>query len=285
MLVSAVILSYNSERHLEPCLNSLLQALSSFREPSEIFVVENGSSDRSPGILGRFEDKHPDIVKGLYQERNLGTTASRNLALQRATGRYILVLDSDVVVPRGTLHHLVDFLATDKRCGIVAPRLTYPDGRNQLSVDQFPTIWRKAVRLFSLKSIERNTLDAAAISQPREVDYAVSAFWLFRCQLLSEVGYLDERFFYAPEDVDYCLRTWLHGYRVIYDPRVHAFHDARELSRGGSLNPFTLHHLLGLFRYFLKHRYAFSGSALYRRIERAQSEGLAKTSGASIPET
>ena len=51
MLISAVILSYNSERYLESCLHSLLEALQSLPEGSEILVVENGSRDRSPDIL------------------------------------------------------------------------------------------------------------------------------------------------------------------------------------------------------------------------------------------
>ena len=66
MLISAVILSYNSERYLEPCLRSLLDALKSLPEDSEILVVENGSRDRSPEILRRFESSHPDIVTGFY---------------------------------------------------------------------------------------------------------------------------------------------------------------------------------------------------------------------------
>ena len=103
MLISAVILSYNSERHLESCLDSLLAALQGLPESSEVLVVENSSRDRSAEILQRYQDRHPDTVKGLFQDRNLGTTASRNLALRRAAGRYILILDSDVVVPAGTL--------------------------------------------------------------------------------------------------------------------------------------------------------------------------------------
>ncbi len=282
MLISAVILSYNSERHLGACLRSLLEALKSLPEASEILVVENGSRDRSPEILRRFESNHPDIVTGFYYGDNLGTTVSRNFALQQAKGRYILVLDSDVVTPTETLGPLIAVLENEPRCGLAAPRLVYPDGREQLSTDRFPTLWRKLTRLFSLKRMEEALPDRATASGPREVDYAISAFWLFHRWLLSEVGFLDERFFYAPDDVDYCLSIWLKGYRVIYDPRVHAIHDAQELSRRSWLGLFAIRHLWGLFRYFLKHRYLFRPAGLYRRIESAQA---AKASDASIPET
>ncbi len=285
MLISAVILSYNSERHLESCLDSLLAALQGLPERSEILVVENGSRDRSAEILRRYQDRHPDTVKGLFQDRNLGTTASRNLALRQAAGRYILVLDSDVVVPAGTLERLLDYLEAHERCGLVAPRLVYPDGRPQLSVDRFPTLWRKLARLVSLKALERNLSDRGAEPRPREVDTAISAFWLLRRKLLTEVGLLDERFFYAPEDVDYCLSIWLSGYSVVYEPRVEAVHDAQELSRGHRVNRFARHHAIGLLRYFLKHRYLNSRAGLYRRIERARAARWLTSNGASMPET
>ena len=285
MLISAVILSYNSERYLEPCLRSLLDAMRDLPEDSEILVVENGSRDRSPDILRRFESSHPDSVTGFYYGENLGTTVSRNFALRQAKGRYILVLDSDVVTPTETLEPLIEVLESEPRCGLVAPRLVYPDGREQLSTDRFPTLWRKLTRLFSLKRMEEALPGGATASGPREVDYAISAFWLFHHRLLSEVGFLDERFFYAPDDVDYCLSIWLKGYRVIHDPRVHAIHDAQELSRGRWPGLFALRHLLGLFRYFLKHRYLFRRAGLYRRIESAQAAHPATASDASIPET
>lgn len=285
MLISAVVLSYNSERHLGPCLDSLLAALQGLPDSSEILVVENGSCDRSIEILRRYQDRHPDTVKGLFQDRNLGTTASRNLALRQAAGRYILLLDSDVVVTVGALEPLLDYLESHERCGLVAPRLVYPDGRPQLSVDRFPTLWRKVARLVSLKALERQLPGGGEDLPPREVDYAISAFWLLRREILAEVGFLDEGFFYAPEDVDYCLSIWLNGYSVVYEPRAQAIHDAQELSRGRRVSSFTLHHALGLLRYFLKHRYLNSRAGLYRRIEKARTARWPTSSGASRPET
>lgn len=285
MIVSAVILSYNSERHLAACLGSLLEALRDLPDGSEIWVVDNGSEDRSPAIIREFESCHPGIVKGLYQKRNLGTTFSRNRALEQARGEYILILDSDVVIPADTLAPLIDVLEKDSSCGLVAPRLIYPDGREQLSTDRFPTLWRKVIRVFFLKALEGELSGVDLGTNPREVDYAISAFWLFRRRLLAEVGYFDERFFYAPDDVDYCLRVWLKGYRVVYDPRVHAVHDAQELSRKAWHGLFAVHHAWGLFRYFLKHRYVFHAAGLYRRIGKAQALRRSTTIDASTPET
>ena len=56
-----------------------------------------------------------------------------------------------------------------------------------------------------------------SVLQTQHVDYAISAFWLLRRDVLEAVGLLDEEIFSRPEDVDYCLRVWKAGYTVVYD--------------------------------------------------------------------
>jgi GT2 family glycosyltransferase len=125
-------------------------------------------------------------------------------------------------------------------------------------------------RALFLRSMERQDDVPSATAGARPVDYAVSAFWLLPRRTLDAVGLLDERFFYAPEDVDYCLSIWLSGRSVDYFPAVTAIHDAAELSRGLRVNRFTLRHLAGLFKYFSKHRYGFGLKRLYRKIDQAR---------------
>ena len=87
-----------------------------------------------------------------------------------------------------------------------------------------------------------------------------------RRSLLDAVGLLDERIFYSPEDVDYCVRVWKAGYKIVYEPSATAVHDAQEISRGKKLSRFTVSHARGLAYYFLKHRYLLSRKRLYRRL-------------------
>lgn len=261
--LSAVILSFNSRRHIEHCVRSLARAFEQLGGNHEIHVVENGSTDGSAQLLRTLEQELSPLLRVIYNDRNLGTTVSRNQALRRVRGRYVLVMDSDAWVEAPVLQTLMRTLDENPRCGIVVPRLEYPDGRYQLSTDVFPTFFRKLHRLIRLRDLEART---APPTQPRTVDYAISALWLLRQSLLDEVGLLDEKIFYSPEDVDYCLRVWKAGYTVIFDPRVTAVHDAQELSRGAKLNGFATRHAKGLLYLFWKHRY-FSGlSGIYRQI-------------------
>jgi GT2 family glycosyltransferase len=74
---------------------------------------------------------------------------------------------------------------------------------------------------------------------------------------IERVGLLDENFFYSPEDVDYCLRVWMAGLSILYNPHVTAIHHTQELSRKFTINSAFLSHVNGLFYYFRKHRYLF----------------------------
>lgn len=270
MYLSAVILTYNSEKHIGACLDSMLVALAALPGPSEIFVVDNGSSDRTREILESYQANHSPIIHTVLLDQNRGTTVSRNIALRQTSGEFVLIIDSDVVVPKQGLDQLVSHLEIHPQVGLVAPRLVFPDGRLQLSVDRFPTLGHKIKRALFLRSMERDTDLPRQPAEPRSVDYAVSAFWLLPRRTLDRVGLLDERFFYAPEDVDYCLSIWLAGQSVDYYPAIAAVHDATELSRGLRLNRFTLRHLVGLSMFFLKRRYGFGLQRLYRKIDQAK---------------
>jgi len=261
MDLSCVILSWNSERYLARCLDALILDLEQHHFSYEIFVVDNGSHDQTISILETFGARYPDRILPLYLDHNTGTTYSRNLALRRARGQYICVLDDDVEVSSGATVQLIHTLERNSNIGLVAPRLKYANGNLQKSTDEFPTILTKAWRYFFLKQIEGrgNVLDKKSESRQidfTEVDYAISAMWVLRREILDQVGLLDEKIFYAPEDVDYCLRIWKAGSTVVYDPTVTCIHHAREISRG-RISYATMQHIFGLWYYFKKHRYLF----------------------------
>lgn len=254
MELSIVIISWNSAAHLERCLYSLFEFLDARTKIFEIFLVDNGSVDNTKDIANKFQIDHPDCLHLYFLEKNTGTTYARNFALKRVQGSLIAVIDSDVILTGDVFSCLENELLKDSTLGLVAPRLVYGDGRCQKSTDDFPTIWSKVKRYFFLKQIEGKEYEKKE-KEIRYVDYAISAFWLFKKEMLSEVGFLDEQFFYAPEDVDYCLRIWKRGYRIGYVSICEAVHNAQEISRGSKMNKAFIEHLKGLVYYFMKHKY------------------------------
>jgi GT2 family glycosyltransferase len=268
MYISVVILSYNSGKALGRSLEDVRKSLSQIEREFEVFVVDNGSKDASCDIILDMERRFGGALKPIYFDTNTGTTYSRNTALRRATGQYVLVLDSDAYITADAIRILIEYLDSHPATGMAVPRLFYGSGRFQLSTDRFPTLLHKFKRFLFLRKMEQGPSATAVATSPLDVDYAISACWLIRRDALEATGLLDEKIFYSPEDVDYCLRVWLAGFRVTYVPAAEVVHDAQELSRGFRLSRFHFSHLWGVLYLQRKHRYYFGLNRLYRRLNR-----------------
>lgn len=257
VLFSIVVLSFNSSRTLDLCLRSAVESLSQLSSsPSEIIVVENGSTDNSRQILSEWVRREPNMIRAIYMNENTGTTVSRNAALKQCTGEYVVILDSDAYLNAESLIGMSSYLDENQDVGLVCPKLFYGDGRFQISVDQFPTLLHKAKRFLFLNTMQDSLDHNSLKTQP--VDYAISACWMIARRALDKVPYFDERIFYSPEDVDYCMQIWLSGFKIIYLPSLSVIHNAQELSRGFRLSSFHIRHLKGLFYLFFKYRYFFT---------------------------
>lgn len=256
MDISFILLTWNSRNYLELCLKSIHKALENTDFLYEIHILDNGSQDGTSELLAELAKAHPDSIFPYFEPQNTGTTKSRNRLLKSARGNYLCIMDSDAELQQGVIEVLVKTLASDAKLGIVVPRILYPSGKWQKSFDKFQTLIDKLNRFFRLRLIEEQEgrqLDGT--TQPFYIDYAISAFWLMRRDLLAKIGYLDEAIFYSPEDMDYCLRVWKGGYKILYIPSVSIIHHTQELSRGLKINKAKLSHLKGLLYYFNKHNY------------------------------
>ncbi|WP_319574722.1 glycosyltransferase family 2 protein [uncultured Desulfobacter sp.] len=254
MDLSFVILTWNSEKYIEKCLSSIVVSLESSPLNYEVLIVDNGSQDNTIKII---TEQKGTKIRLIELGRNTGTTYPRNLSVKKAKGEYICIMDSDVEIFPGTIEILLSDLKKDISVGLVVPKLIYPGGNLQKSTDQFPTVFQKAYRYFFLKKIEAKENKEKSFESPIFVDYAISALWVIKRSIFIKVGMLDEKIFYSPEDVDFCLRLWKAGYKILYNPRAVAIHYTQEISRGFKLNKAFFDHLLGLLYYFLKHRYLF----------------------------
>lgn len=274
-MISAVVLTWNSARHIEWCLRSLVADAYCTGIELELFVVDGGSVDGTWEILSRLSEEIPEL-HAIQLGRNLGTTVSRNIAIRESRGEYVLILDSDTEVLPGALGALCKALEGAPRAGIVAPRLLYPDGSVQPSCKQFPTALLKMCKFVPVSLVQR--LGEKGELYPYEVyskdfkeilrvDHCISACWLVRREAIEAVGLLDERIFYAPEDVDYCLRVWLAGWEVLYVPSPEVVHHTQRRSHKSLRMAWV--HAKGLFYYFQKHRYWLSRRSVYRRIREA----------------
>jgi GT2 family glycosyltransferase len=255
--ISFVILTWNSGQTIDDCLTGIGRACGKESIDYEVFVVDNGSHDRSVELVTERKMNMPITLIRL--PKNMGTTKPRNDALKLCSGNIICIVDSDAVFLEGSLKNLTALLLNDETIGILAPKLIFSDGTVQDSVRQFPSVLGKFSRIpaiiFKLPVKDFDRYNNSPFSEVTEVDYAISACWFFRRELLNQVGYLDERIFYAPEDVDYGLRVWKKGEKTMYYPHFTVLHHVQRLTHKNIFSRIALSHLCGVIYYFLKHRY------------------------------
>jgi len=163
-------------------------------------------------------------------------------------------------------------ICNDSSIGIVAPLLLFETAQVQRSVKKFPTFFEKMSKVMGGRSrghggaLGNDHYAGFPWQKERAIDSAISAFWLFRRDLLGLVGYLDENIFYSPEDLDYCLRVWKAGKKVIFSPAMVVEHKTQQISHRSPVSYIALSHLFGLLYYYRKHRYFFSRKRLYAAL-------------------
>lgn len=107
--ISVIIPVYNTKKYLRACLESVLAQSDAV---AQIIIVDDGSSDGSAEMAETFARRFPVIE--LYRRDNAGVAAARNFGLSRATGDYVMFVDSDDLLPQGAVKKLRDALEADR---------------------------------------------------------------------------------------------------------------------------------------------------------------------------
>jgi len=265
---SLVILSWNSTELLRACLASLPRGLTAY--PSEVIVVDNGSRGFTPAAL---REEFP-WMRLVINRKNRGVAPARNQGMRVAQGEYLILLDDDTAVQPGAFDRLIAYMEERPEAGLCGPKLLDPQGQLHLSCRLFPTLGDKLARRFPFASLQRMSRVAEMADWDhhcaREVDYVIGACQVIRRAALAEVGLLDERIFYGPEDVDLCIRMRQAGWRVVYNPEAVVVHKERRVTRS-LFSRLAWRHLWGLGYYFCKHGYLFSRRRLYARLGEKRS--------------
>jgi GT2 family glycosyltransferase len=226
MDISVVIVGWNAKHYLEMCLESLAAAPP--RRRTEIILVDNASSD---GSVEMIEARFPH-VKLIKSSENLGFAKGNNLAIRQCLGRYIALVNPDVIVFPGCLDALADFLDENPKVGNVGPRVLNPDMTQQNTCHQFPTLWNNfcsatglATAFKSFRFFAGEQMFYFPHDRTLPVDVLVGCFSMIRREAFNDVGLLDEDLFMYGDDVDWCRRCWKVGWQVVFFPGAKAIHD------------------------------------------------------------
>jgi GT2 family glycosyltransferase len=219
--VSVVVVSFNTRDVLEACLRALL---SSEGVRLEVFVVDNASTDGSAHTVER---RFPAVTL-LKSPHNRGFAAANNLAIPRSRGRYILLLNPDTVVERGTVATLAEFLDLRPEVGIAGPRVLNADGSLQSCGYWYPTLLRE-VRLSKnvdrfLRAVLGESRPDPDPTRPTKVDWVDGCCLMIRRRVIEQIGLLDEQFFLYAEELDWCRSARKAGWEIMTCPAAQMTH-------------------------------------------------------------
>lgn len=215
--ISAVVCNYNGVEHLPPCLSALRMQT---RKLDELLVVDNASTDASRELVQR-DFREAQVIA---LERNDGPCPARNLGLERARNRWVLLVDNDAVLTPDALAKLERALLERPDAVLAQPRSVFAHDPSRVHYDGGALHY---VGLFSLRNFF-TPLGEARGSGVIEVDGAVSVALLVDRDAVLAAGAFDPAFFILFEDLDLSLRLRARGHTLL------SVEDALVHHRGGT---------------------------------------------------
>jgi hypothetical protein len=221
--VTILIVSYNTREELEACLESIAAAPPAVAH--RITVIDNASSDGTPeAVRARWPE-----VQLIEAGRNLGFAAANNLGIRAARTEFVLLLNSDTLVPAGAIDTLVDALESDPGAVAAGPRLVGADGRPEVSFGRMMGPFNELRQKALVRSYEHGQPAAVArvrrmTQQRHRPDWVSGACLLVRRADALAAGLLDERYFLYAEDVDFCAALRGLGRHILFVPEAEVIH-------------------------------------------------------------
>lgn len=206
MRILAVIVTYNGMRWVDRCLGSLRAS----DVPVEVFVLDNGSSDGTPGYI---REHFPEVHLEESGE-NLGFARGNNVGLRYALEQgydFVYLLNQDAWIRPDTVRRMLDVWKAEReagrRCGILSP------------------LQRDAAGAYDAQFAKRVLPRISASETPAAVPFVMAAHWLISRECLEETGLFAPIFPFYGEDDNYCARARYHGFRVLVCPGAEGVHD------------------------------------------------------------
>jgi len=253
--IAVAVINYNTRDHLRRCLAS------AFADGArEVVVADNGSTDGSMVMVAQ---EFPAAVV-LVDESNPGYGGASNAAIASCRSHYVLLLNSDTILPRGSLDVLRRHLDEHPRAAIVGPRLRNPDGTLQRSIHQFPT---PLVTLLDyswlgplvglVPGVRKLYLASDSHERARPVPWVTGAALAIRKTAFDAVGGFDPSFFMYYEEVDLSYRLFRAGWETHFTPATDVTH-VGGASTSQQRGPMYAQQIAAAMQYSKRHHSSFA---------------------------
>lgn len=271
--VTYCVVNTEQRAHLVRCLDAIAAERERLDVATEVLVLDNASRDGSAGAARN----HPTSDQVIVNEQRRGKGENDSALLQRARGRFCLLLNEDSELLPGATQELLDAMLADERCGAAGAQLLWPDERQQPSAWRFPTPATATINALFLHKLF--TVQSRG-AKPHRVHWAQSAALLVRREAAEEIGWFDPAFFVYSDEVDFCRRLLDAGWHTLYVPAARAIHH-EQLSTGDVPERRIVELSRNRDRYMRKHHSA--GSAAVVRWLTAWTYALRAAAAIVVP--
>lgn len=214
--VSIILVNWKQVEMTCLCLKSLRNV----NYPNlEIWVVDNASGDGSVEILKR---DYPEIHL-IENKQNLGFTGGNNVALAKATGDYLMLLNNDTEVPADFLKPLVELFEGNPAVGAASPKIHYFNDDQRIQYAGGGRVDLKTGRI-GWRGWQKS--DRGQFDQQTPTTLAHGAAFFISRKAMETAGMLNEPFFAYYEEIEWSLRIRCHGFEIYYVPSSLVRHKA-----------------------------------------------------------
>ena len=230
--VSIHLVTWNGEKYLAECLNSILEQ--TFKDYL-LIIIDNGSVDKTLQIIERnFFPLFNEKIRLIKNKENLGFSRAHNQAILWTNSEYVLVLNQDVILEKDFLAELMKFCDQQKNIGSVTGKIlrwdfeSSDDLKSSQKTDIIDSLGLKVFKSQKVIDSGSGLKDAGEFKENKEIFGVSATCALYNRQALNDIRYQDEffdnDFFSYKEDVDLAYRLRWRGWPSFYVPGAVVYH-------------------------------------------------------------
>lgn len=219
MDITFIILNWNTAQITKKCVLSIYKFL--YKKNFQIVIVDNASTDNSITVFKNLQKKYKNLHI-VENSSNLGFSAGNNAAKKFFTTKYLVFLNSDILLLDDSITDAFSFLKKHKDIGLLAPKLILADGSTQNSVFPPQTIVNAIKQYWFGKKTFSPYFPTS--NQPTPVWAVAGAAVIIKSCLFKKIGMWNEKYFIYFEDLDLCRSLRRINKRIIYFPKTKLIH-------------------------------------------------------------
>jgi glycosyltransferase, family 2 len=232
MKLSASIVLYNTK--IED-LKRVIDSYFAYQGEKQLFLVDNSPSDELKNIVAMYPNNE---IHYIFNNANMGYGKAHNIAIKKSIEQnlpYHIILNPDIIIEKGALEKLTDYMEQHPEVGNIMPKIIYPDGELQYLCKLLPSpidlIFRRFIPVKKWKEAinKKYELHSFGYDKIMNVPNLSGCFMFLRTEVLKQVGLFDENIFMYLEDID--LNRRIHSkYQTIYYPEATVIHEHQKES-------------------------------------------------------